>query len=152
MAFSFRSGVHTRVGLAIMDDGGEAYLDNLRLFEKSKAIPLANNNASNPEDDKPTPEDPADPEEPADPDTPVDPDTPIDPDTPADDPDTPAEDDDADDEGGETADGKVNKDTDKDNGGLWILLVVGGVLLMGGGVFAFLWWRKKRPAEHTTET
>lgn len=151
MAFSFRSGVHTRVGLAIMDDGGEAYLDNLRLFEKSKAIPLANNNASNPEDDKPTPEAPADPEEPADPENPADPDTPIDPDTPADDPDTPAGDEDADDEGGETADGKVHKDTDKDNGGLWILLVVGGVLL-GGGVFAFLWWRKKRPAEHTTET
>ena len=51
MAFSFHSGVHNRVGLVIGDFGGEAYLDNLRLFEKSKAAPLVNDNVANPADD-----------------------------------------------------------------------------------------------------
>ena len=37
MSFAFNSGVHTRIGLVIHDGGGEALLDNLRLFEQSKA-------------------------------------------------------------------------------------------------------------------
>ena len=156
MAFSFHSGVHTRVGLAIKDDGGEAYLDNLRLFEKSKAIPLANNNASNPEDDKPTPEDPTDPGDPADPDAPTDPDTPVDPDDPTTDPDVPSDDPaDPDSDTGDSADADADADGkgQKDGGDswLWIVLSVVAVLLIGGGVTAFLWWRKKRSAPTAAE-
>ena len=155
MSFSFRSGFHSRVGLVIADFGGEAYLDNLRLFEKSKAVPLTNNNASNPEDDKPTPEDPTDPDDPTNPDTPADPDDPdaptedpdaptYDPDAPTEDPDTPQGDADSPDGTGEQADGKAQKN--KGNPWLWIGLSAGAVLLIGGGVFAFLWWRKKQIA------
>ena len=124
----------------IADFGGEAYLDNLRLFEKSKAIPLTNDNASNPEDDKPTPDDPENPADPSN------------PDAPAGDADTPAEDADGE-EDSSTETGK--KDDDKSSTGsdawLWILLSVGGVLLIGGGVTAFLLWRKKQSVATNTE-
>ena len=147
MAFSFHSGVHNRVGLVIGDFGGEAYLDNLRLFEKSKAVPLTNDNASNPEDDKPTPDDPADPDVPADTE---DPDAPTD----AEDPDTPADTDTPSDKTEDTAptkDTKTEKSDSSRGPWLWIGLAVGGVLLIGGGVTAYLLWRKKRPAANTTE-
>ena len=34
----FNSGVYTRVGIAVCNEGGEALLDNLRLFETAKGI------------------------------------------------------------------------------------------------------------------
>ena len=40
MAFSFDTGTHSRIGMVIGDLGGEAYIDNLRLFEKDKATTL----------------------------------------------------------------------------------------------------------------
>ena len=150
MAFSFRSGVHTRVGLAIRDNGGEAYLDNLRLFEKSKAVPLVNDNLSNPEDDKPTPTTPSDslqPSDPSDPSAPVDPSDPSAPATP----DAPDGDTDPSDGEDAAADTSAGDGQDGGNNLWWIALAAGGVLLLGGGAAAFfLWRRKKRVSDSAT--
>ena len=44
MCCAFNSGNFKRVGVVIYDDGGEAYIDNLRLFKESDAAPIVNDN------------------------------------------------------------------------------------------------------------
>lgn len=75
MACSFNTGVYTRIGICIVDDGGEVLLDNMRLFKTSNADTSVKDTftpspeAPNPEDYPDGGDDPV--EDPTDPDTPV---------------------------------------------------------------------------------
>ena len=132
----FNSGVYTRVGIAVCNEGGEAWLDNLRLFETAKGtVPVEV-------------EDPDEPDDTTGPDTttttvddvtdPTDGDAIITNPTEDNtiDPTVPAEEDAAD------TDGDAQPKREK---APWLLIgILGAVLLIGGGVALYLFLRKKR--------
>lgn len=66
IALNFDSGVYERIGIAVVDMGGEALLDNLRVFEVGTGETVEDSYV----------EPPVEPDEPADPDEPVKPEDP----------------------------------------------------------------------------
>ena len=69
LSIDFNSTAYSRVGFFVCDKGGEALLDNIRLFETSKATAIKDNDGFDP-DEKPLPDDPDNPEDPDNPDGP----------------------------------------------------------------------------------
>ena len=146
----FNTGNFSRVGIAVCNKGGEALLDNLRLFETAKGVPAAEEQPTDPDvsvdPDSTTTAgsttvptdgvtDPTDPQ-------PTDPAAPSEPSAPAEtDPTAPA------------GEGEDAADTDGDAKSKgektpWPILgiVLGAVVLVGGGVALFLFLRKRKQA------
>ena len=174
LSCSFNTDVYTRIGICIVDDGGEVLLDNMRLFKTSQADASVKDTftpspeAPNPEDYPDGADDPV--ETPDDPDTPV---VPFDPTNPGGTitPDDPNGGDG--DEGGSGSNGsgsngagsptkadgsaaKVNGKGGKDGQSprVWVwLLPVLAVVLIGGAVVVVLFIRKKKqPVTAPAET
>lgn len=165
LAFTFNSDVYTRIGIAIVDDGGEVLLDNMRLFKNSHAddtvkdsftpSPEAPNPDDNPDignDPVTTPTDsttsyvPFDPLNPAGTTaTPTNPDgTPADPSgTPTNPDGTPSTGDDS-----QTGNGAASASPSV---WLWLAPVIAAVLI-AAAVVVVLWIRKKKQTAPTEET
>ena len=137
LSCSFNTDVYSRIGICVVDDGGEVLLDNMRLFKNTHADPSVKDafapspEAPNPEDypdgeDDPvvTPTDPSEPYVPFDPLNP-NPTTSVAEDTSS-----------ADEETGATP---------KPRNNLWLwLTVAGAVVLVAAAVVVVLWIRKKK--------
>ena len=155
LSCTFNTDEYSRIGIAIVDDGGEVLLDNMRLFKNSHAdasvadVFTPSPEAPNPEDYPDGADDPV--ETPNDPDTPVVPFDPLDPLNPN--PTTPGT-------NAPAAQG-TNANTAKPTGGnataptkgawLWIA-PIGGVVLIAAAVVVVLLIRKKKAPQSPTET
>ncbi len=129
----FNTAAFTRIGIAVCNLGGEALLDNIRLFKAADGTVPSDDTPTTPDSVTTTPTDTP----PTDGDAqPTDGDTA--PTAPADDGDTPTLD--------TPADGDVDPALDEgDSGFPWLWVALGGaVLLIGGGVALFFILRKKK--------
>ena len=148
LSCSFNTDVYTRIGICIVDDGGEVLLDNMRLFKTAQAdasvkdVFTPSPEAPNPEDYPDGADDPV--ETPEDPDTPVVPFDPVNPggstgnNTPSD----------GTDSDGETV-GAVGDQADKGENAtrlwLWVCIGIGVVLIAAAVVVVLVVSKKKKP-------
>ena len=139
----FNTDVYDKISLVIVDDGGEALLDNMRLFKSDEGADVTDKFVAPPEENQPEeePEDDWYEEYPYYPEYPVDPEPPVeDPivepepfDPPVDQPEP-------------VPDNPVAPVVNDEGSDAWIWIAAGGgaALLAGAGVFLFFFLKKKK--------
>lgn len=155
LSCTFNTDVYTRIGIAIVDDGGEVLLDNMRLFKASYADASVKD-VFNPSPEAPNPDDYPDggddpvvePTNPSEPYVPFDP---LNPNPTQSSGNPSADGQPADKQTAGAAKGKGDAAGDKEGGKPWRVLVPvsAGVVLIAAAVAAVLILRKKKKAPPT---